>query len=305
MIPISQITLVILAAGLGSRFGGPKQLKPLGPAGNVLLEYTAFDAIRAGFRNIVFIIQSPFAEDFTSLANSLPNDVSVELAYQDQVWPRGDSQYERTKPWGTAHALLAAQDLVHGPFVMCNADDYYGTSAFTKAAEFFAGQDPECSDYGMLGYRLDATLSNHGSVSRALCAVSDHGHLTSVVEHPEISRERGCIVSETGQGEVVELNEDDRVSMNFWMLTHSIFPCLDTEVRRFLKQHRHNQSSECCLPDIIQSLIQKGDITVECLPHDDSWFGLTHSSDYEKAGSVIQAMHDEGTYPMPLWKDNA
>jgi len=297
--------LVILAAGLGSRFGGPKQLKPLGPGDNVLLEYTAFDAIRVGFRNIVFIIQSSFAENFTSLADSLPNDVSVEFAFQDQIWPRGDSQYERTKPWGTGHALLAAQDLVHGPFVMCNADDYYGTSAFRKAAEFFAGRDPESNDYGMLGYRLDATLSSHGSVSRALCAVSDRGHLTSVVEHPKISRKDDSIFSEIRQGTEVELNEDDRVSMNFWILTHSIFPYLDTEVRKFLEQHRHDQSSECCLPDIIQSLIQKGDITVECLPHNDSWFGLTHSSDYEKAGSAILAMHDEGTYPMPLWKDNA
>ena len=129
-------TLVILAAGLGSRFGGLKQLKPLGPGGNVLLEYTAFDAIRAGFRYIVFIIQTPFAEDFTSLVSSLPSDVSVEFAFQDQIWPR-------TKPWGTGHALLAAQDLVQGPFVMCNADDYYGASAFVRAVEFFDGLDSE------------------------------------------------------------------------------------------------------------------------------------------------------------------
>jgi dTDP-glucose pyrophosphorylase len=305
VIPISQITLVILAAGLGSRFGELKQLKPLGPAGNVLLEYTVFDAVRAGFRNIVFIIQTPFAEEFTSLVSFLPNDVSVRFAFQDQIWPGSDPQYQRAKPWGTGHALLAAQDLVNGPFVMCNADDYYGISAFRKAAAFLDGRDPECNDYGMLGYRLDTTLSSHGSVSRALCAVSDRGHLTSVVEHPKICSRNDSIFSETREGTEAELNADDRVSMNFWMLTHSIFPLLEAEVRSFVELHRHDQSSECCLPDIIQGLIQKGDITVECLPHNDSWFGLTHSSDYEKAGLAIQAMHDEGTYPMPLWKDNA
>jgi len=305
VIPINQISLVILAAGLGSRFGGLKQLKPLGPAGNVLLEYTVFDAVRAGFRDIVFIIQSPLANEFRSLVNFLPDDVSVRFAFQDQTWPGGDPQYSRAKPWGTGHALLAAQDLVDGPFVMCNADDYYGAFAFMKAAEFLAGRDPESSDYGMLGYRLDATLSNHGSVSRALCSVSDRGHLTSIVEHPKISRRNDSIFSETRQRAEVELNNDDRVSMNFWMLTHSIFPCLEAEVRKFIEQHRHDQSAECCLPDIIQGLIKNGDITVECLPHDDSWFGLTHGSDYEIAGLAIQVMHDEGTYPMPLWKDNA
>ena len=299
------MTLVVLAAGLGSRFGGPKQLKPLGPGDNVLLEYTAYDAIRAGFRNIVFIIQSPFADDFTSLVSPLPNDVSVQFAFQDQSWPKDLSQPERAKPWGTGHALLAAQHLVDGPFVLCNADDYYGASAFEKAAEFFDGQDPESAHYGMLGYRLDATLSGHGSVSRALCAVSNRGYLTSVSEHPKISRKDGVILSEIRQGEEIELHEADRVSMNFWMLTHSIFRFLDIGFREFIAQYRHDPSAECLLPDIVQSLIQQGEVTVECLPHDDAWFGLTHSSDYGKAVSTVQAMHDDGTYPTPLWKDDA
>jgi dTDP-glucose pyrophosphorylase len=298
-------TLVVLAAGLGSRFGGLKQLKPLGPGGNVLLEYTAFDAIRAGFRNIVFIIQTPFAKGFTSLVSSLPSDVSVTFAFQDQIWPGSDSQYKRTKPWGTGHALLAAQDLVHGPFVMCNADDYYGASAFVRAAEFFDGLDPESTHYGLLGYRLDATLSGHGDVSRALCAISDDGCLSSVEEHPKIKRKDDAIVSEVGAGEELELNEADRVSMNFWMLTQSVFGFLDSEVKEFIEQYRHNPGAECRLPDIIDSLIQRGDVTVECLPHDDAWFGLTRAADYENAVSNIQALHDDGTYPTPLWKDDA
>ena len=291
-------TLVILAAGLGSRFGGLKQLKPLGPGGNVLLEYTAFDAIRAGFRYIVFIIQTPFAEDFTSLVSSLPSDVSVEFAFQDQIWPR-------TKPWGTGHALLAAQDLVRGPFVICNADDYYGASAFVRAVEFFDGLDPESAHCGLLGYRLDATLSSHGDVSRALCAVSDNACLTSVEEHPKIKRKDGVIVSEQRQGEDIHLNASDRVSMNFWLLTHSIFQFLEIEVREFVEQYQHDPIAECRLPDIIDTLTQRGDVTVECVPHDDEWFGLTRAADYENAVSTIQALHDDGTYPTPLWKNDA
>jgi dTDP-glucose pyrophosphorylase len=298
-------TLVILAAGLGSRFGGLKQLKPLGPGDNVLLEYTVFDAIRAGFREVVFIIQTPFADEFKSLINSLPNDVSVQLAFQDQCWPKRVSQPERTRPWGTGHALLAAQGRVHEPFVLCNADDYYGASAFEKAARFLDEKDLNSVDYGMLGYRLDATLSGHGSVSRALCAVSDNGCLTSVAEHPRIQRRGNVIVSETLNSEEIELNGDDRVSMNFWMLTPAIFGCLDGHVGRFIEQNRHDPSAECRLPDIIQSQVQQGEATVECLPHDDAWFGLTHSSDYEKAVSTTQAMHDDGTYPTPLWQDCA
>jgi dTDP-glucose pyrophosphorylase len=294
----SDYALVILAAGLGSRFGGLKQLKPLGPGGNVLLEYTAFDAIRAGFRNIVFIIQRPLAEDFTSLVSSLPNDVSIEFAFQDLVSPR-------TKPWGTAHALLTARDLVHGPFVMCNADDYYGASAFERAAEFFARQDTTSEHYGMLGYRLDATLSAHGSVSRAICDISDSGCLTSVTEHPNIKRKDGRIISFQEHGKAITLDAFDRASMNFWMLTHSIFPFLEIEVRRFIEQHKHDPSAEIRLPDIIQNLIQGKQITAECLPHDDAWFGLTHSSDYAAAVPTIQAMHDDGTYPTPLWKNDA
>jgi NDP-sugar pyrophosphorylase family protein len=298
-------TLVVLAAGLGSRFGGLKQLKPLGPGGNVLLEYTVFDAIRASFRNIIFIIQTPFAEDFTSLVSSLPSDVSVEFAFQDQIWPASDTQHKRTKPWGTGHALLAAQDLVHGPFVMCNADDYYGTSAFERAAEFLDGHDPESVHYGLLGYRLDATLSGHGNVSRALCTISDKGCLTSVAEHPKIKRKDGTIVSEVSAGEELELNEDDRVSMNFWMLTQSVFRFLDIEVKEFIERYRQIPGAECRLPDIIDCLTQRGDVTVECVPHDDEWFGLTRAADYENAVSTIQALHDGGTYPTPLWKDDA
>ena len=296
-------TLVVLAAGLGSRFGGPKQLKPLGPSGNVLLEYTAYDAIRAGLRKIVFIIQSKFADDFTALANRLPNDVSIEFAFQDQCWPEGVSQSERTKPWGTAHALLAAQHLVDGPFVLCNADDYYGANAFERAAIFFDGKDKESLHYAMLGYRLDATLSDNGSVSRALCAVSENGCLTSLAEHLKIERRNDRILSEINSEEV-ELNEADQVSMNFWMLTPSIFRFLEIEVREFIEQHRHDSSAECRLPDVIQSLLQRGEITIDCLPHDDAWFGLTHSSDYGAAVPTIQAMHDAGTYLTPLWRDD-
>jgi dTDP-glucose pyrophosphorylase len=297
--------LVILAAGLGSRFGGPKQLEPLGPGDNVLIEYTIYDAIRSGFRKVVFIIQSPFADEFESLAGSLPDGVSVELVFQDQCWPSGVARVERTRPWGTGHALLAAQHLVEGLFVLCNADDYYGASAFDKAARFLDEKEPDSTHYGMLGYRLDATLSSHGSVSRALSKVADNGYVTSVAEHPKIRIKGDIIVSETMDGHETELRGDDRVSMNFWMLTPAIFPSLDREVRQFIERNRNDPSAECRLPDVIQSLVEQGEATVECLPHDDAWFGLTHKSDYETAVFTTRSMHDDGTYPTPLWQNDA
>jgi NDP-sugar pyrophosphorylase family protein len=298
-------TLVVLAAGLGTRFGGLKQLKPLGPGGNVLLEYTAYDAIRAGFRDIVFIIQSPFADEFKSLVRSLPNDVTVRFAYQDKIWPMSDSQYERTKPWGTGHALAAVQELVHGPFVLCNADDYYGRTAFATAAEFFHGLDSAAAHYGMLGYRLAATLSDHGSVSRAVCAVSKQGNLTSIAEHPKILREDDVIISEQVHGERIRLNESDRVSMNFWMLTPSIFEHLNVAVQKFVEEHRHEPAAECRLPDVIEKLMQGGFVAVDCLPHDDPWFGLTQSADFASASDAVALLHDNGTYPTPLWQQYA
>jgi dTDP-glucose pyrophosphorylase len=298
-------TLVVLAAGLGSRFGGPKQLKPLGPDGNVLLEYTVYDAIRAGFRNIVFIIQRTLADDFASLVSRLPINVSVQLVYQDEHWPEGITVPERTKPWGTGHALFAARDFVHGPFVLCNADDYYGASAFDRAARFFNAQESESSRCGLLGYRLDATMSGHGCVSRALCEVTSHGDLISISEHSKIARRDDGIFSEVAEGKTIELNEAQRVSMNFWMLAPCVFRFLASEFVEFVEQNRHDPTAECRLPDIIQSLLLQGAITVECLPHGDAWFGLTHSSDYQTATSAIQAMHDDKTYPTPLWNDDA
>lgn len=297
-------TLVVLAAGLGKRFGGPKQLKPLGPGDTVLLEYTAYDAIRSGFRNIVFIIQRSLADEFTSLVSRLPINVSVQLVCQDEHWPEGIPVPERTKPWGTGHALFAAKDFVHGPFVLCNADDYYGASAFSKAAEFFDAQEPNSSRCSLLGYRLDATMSGNGSVSRALCEVTSHGDLISISEHSKIARRDGRIFSDVAEGKTVELNKAHRVSMNFWMLTPCIFRFLDSELGEFIERHWQDPTAECRLPDVIQSLIQRGEVTVDCLPHDDTWFGLTHSSDYEKAVFATQAMHDDGTYPTPLWQDD-
>jgi len=297
-------TLVVLAAGLGSRFGGPKQLKPLGPDGNVLLEYTVYDAIRAGFRNIVFIIQRTLADDFASLVSRLPINVSVQLVYQDEHWPEGITVPERTKPWGTGHALFAARDFVRGPFVLCNADDYYCASAFDRAAKFFNAQEPESSRCGLLGYRLDATMSGHGSVSRAMCEVSSPGVLKSITEHSKIARRDGGIFSEVAEGKEVELNGAHRVSMNFWMLAPCVFRFLEIELVEFVEQNRHDLTAECRLPEIIQSLLRQGEITVECLSHEDVWFGLTHSSDYKTAVSAIQAMHDDKSYPTPLWQED-
>lgn len=295
-------TLVILAAGAGSRFGGLKQLERLGPDNRVLFEYSAHDAIGAGFDKIVLVIQSAFVEQFSKVVNDLSDRIRIEYAFQDQFQPPGLDSPERTKPWGTGHALLAAQHLITEPFVLCNADDYYGASAFATAAEFLDSQARDSTCYGMLGYSLLSTLPDTGSVSRGLCEIAENGRLLSIVEHRTITAEDGAIISEGKIGEKVTLGEFQVVSMNFWLMTPSIFPFLSNEIEMFARQYSQDETAEFLLPDIIGGLLKNGDVTVDCLPHSDSWFGLTHSMDRETAVSKIENMHDDKVYPTPLWR---
>lgn len=294
-------TLVVLAAGMGSRFGGLKQLEPLGPDGNVLIEYTAYDAIRAGFGKIVFIIQDSFADEFSSLVEDLSKLVTVDYAYQDQYQPPGIDLPERDKPWGTGHALLAAQHCIGEPFALCNADDYYGVRALAKAVEFLGSLSPESNRHGMLGYVLRCTLSGHGSVSRGLCQLSAEGQLASIVENKNIYKADGAIVSENPDGGKDVLDESQIVSMNFWMMTPSIFQLLDTEMGKFAAAHSESSSAEFLLPDIVGELLKSGEVSVDCLAHEETWFGLTHSEDLDKAAAVVRQMHEDGIYPTPLW----
>ena len=297
------LTLVVLAAGRGSRFGGLKQFEPLGPDGSVLFEYSAYDAIAAGFSKIVLVVQNTFVDELSTVVSDLSDRVAVEYAFQDQYRPEGEKWPARKKPWGTAHALLAARHLVTGPFVLCNADDYYGASAFATAADFLTSQAPDSTHYGMLGYSLNSTLSGNGSVSRGVCEITDHGRLISLVEHTKITVRNGAFISEDANGIETPLSESQIVSMNFWLMTPSIWRFLDTEIEKFANRYLQDASAEFRLPDVIDALMQQGDIAVDCLPHNECWFGLTHSDDRERAVAEINSMHDNGIYPTPLWRE--
>ena len=298
-------TLVVLAAGMGSRFGGLKQIEPLGPDGNVLIEYTAYDAIRAGFGKIVFIIQTAFADQFSTLVEGISERVTVDYAYQDQYRPPGIDLPERDKPWGTGHALLAARHCVAEPFALCNADDYYGVAALARAAEYLGAQSPGSRRYGMLGYALRHTLSGQGSVSRGLCQLTPDGQLASIVEHTNIYKKDDAIISDRPDADQVALGESQIASMNFWMMTPSIFRLLDVEMKVFANRNSDSATAEFLLPDIIGELLASGKVSVDCLPHEDAWFGLTHADDLDEAATSIRKMHEDGIYPTPLWQKGA
>jgi dTDP-glucose pyrophosphorylase len=294
-------TLVVLAAGMGSRFGGLKQLEPLSEGGNILIEYSVFDAIQAGFDKVVFIVRRSFIDEFEKLVEELAKHVAVEYAFQDEYEPAGIDLPEREKPWGTGHALLAAEHLLAEPMAVINADDYYGQSAYATAAEFLNRQANDSKHYGMLGYVLRSVLSPHGTVSRGICQLDDSGQLSSIVEHTNVRDDGATISANDGKGEATTLSESQLASMNFWLFTPSFFPFLQTEMQDFAAQHAQDAKAEFLLPDIVGRLLQSGNVTADCLPHEDTWFGMTHREDRESAISIITKLHADGTYPSPLW----
>lgn len=298
------LTLVVLAAGMGSRFGGLKQLEPLSEGGNILIEYSVFDAIRAGFDKVVFIVRRSFVEEFEKLVAGLAKHVTVEYAFQDEYNPPGIELPDREKPWGTGHALLAAEHLLNEPMAVINADDYYGQSAYRTAAEFLKSQANDSRHYGMLGYVLRSVLSPHGTVSRGICQLADNGQLSGIVEHTKVCEEGGTITAVNGTGEAVMLSESQLASMNFWLFTPSFFPLLHAEMRQFAERYADDPKAEFLLPDIVGRLLQSGEVTTACLPHDDTWFGMTHREDLDSAVDLITKLHAEGAYPSPLWSDD-
>ena len=295
------LTLVVLAAGMGSRFGGLKQLEPISEGGNILIEYSVFDAIQAGFDKVVFIVRRSFIDEFEKLVAELAKHVAVEYAFQDEYEPAGIDLPEREKPWGTGHALLAAEHLLAEPMAVINADDYYGQSAYATAAEFLKRQGDDSKHCGMLGYVLRSVLSPHGTVSRGICQLDDGGQLASIVEHTNVYDDGSTISATDGAGEATTLSASQLASMNFWLFTPAFFPFLHTEMQDFAAQHAHDAKAEFLLPDIVGRLLQSGDVTADCLAHEDTWFGMTHREDRESAVAVITRMHADGIYPSPLW----
>lgn len=286
------ITLVVMAAGMGSRFGGLKQIEPIGPNGEVLLDFSVFDAVEAGFSKVVFVIKHAIEADFKEMVGKrIAKRVKVEYVFQEtDALPEGFAcPTDRQKPWGTAHAVLCCKDIVKEPFAVINADDYYGKSAFCKIAEFLK-TDP--SDYCMVGFRLVNTLTENGYVSRGVCEIED-GKLKSVTERTKIS---DCKYTEDDGATWTELAPDTVVSMNLWGFNTDFFGYIEDGFKKFLNEKINEAKSEYYLPSVVSSLIESGTKQVNMLVAEDKWYGVTYKEDKEMVVSAIGKMIADGLY---------
>jgi choline kinase len=296
-------TLLILAAGMGSRYGGLKQIEPVGPNGETILEYSVFDAIRAGFGKVVFVIRENFAEAFISRFESkLAGKIEIEYVYQEtNMLPKGFLLPDgREKPWGTGHAVLVAKNVINEPFAVINADDFYGAEAYKVITDFLSHSFAS-DKYAMVGYQLNKTLSEFGSVSRGLCVTDDQNILTQITETHKIRPEENKILCESGDGENMELTGNEKVSMNFWGFHPSIFKNIEYQFIEFLEENLHLSKSEFYIPFVVFEMIQKKQISVEVLVADSPWFGVTYKEDKPFVTEQIQKLTNQGIYPDKLW----
>lgn len=296
-------TLLILAAGMGSRYGGLKQVEPVGPNGETILEYSVYDAIRAGFGKVVFVIRESFAEDFKSRFESkLAGKIEIEYVYQElNKLPKGFTVPEdREKPWGTGHAILMARDAIREPFAAINADDFYGAEAYQVVAKFLT-QSVTKDKYAMIGYRLDKTLSEFGGVSRGICQTDENNFLTRINETHKIMQEGEGIVCEPDEKGNSTLQKDDTVSMNFWGFHPSVFTNIENQFIDFLKANIEVPKSEFYIPMVVFEMIKSGQAKVEVLKADSPWFGVTFQEDKPFVVKQIQNLTDQGVYPGKLW----
>ena len=297
-------TLFILAAGMGSRYGGLKQLDGLGPNGETIMDYSVFDAMRAGFGKVVFVIRKDFEEDFRRVVLSKYADhVPCEVCFQgiDNL-PEGFTRNpERTKPWGTNHAVLMAKDLIKEPFMVINADDFYGKESFEVMAKFLLSVNGEQGRYCMAGYRVGNTLSEHGTVSRGVCATDKMGYLTDVVERTAIESKEGHIVFPDENGIEVEIPFDTPVSMNMWGFTPEYFEYTEAAFKAFLTEHGQKLKTEFYIPTLVNDLIKAGKATCQVLDTPAKWFGVTYADDRQMVVDKIKALVDAGVYPNKLF----
>ncbi|MBS4014543.1 MAG: nucleotidyltransferase [Bacteroidetes bacterium] len=296
-------TLVILAAGMGSRYGSLKQIDGIGPNGETIIEYSVFDALRNGFGKIVFIIRKNIEKEFDEVfSKRFKGKVPYELVYQElDMLPEGfNCPEDREKPWGTGHAVWVARNAVKEPFAVINADDFYGNDAFKVLAEELSKPDIKKSDAFMVGYRLGNTLSEQGYVSRGVCTVENH-YVKNVVERTKIERIKNKVCFTDENNNQVEINEDSIVSMNCWGFTPVYFEHADNLFKEFLKNNINNSKSEFYIPLIINNLIEKNEIQCKVLPTSAEWFGVTYAGDKPIVKEKLKHLAEKGKYPSPLW----
>ena len=298
-------TLFVLAAGMGSRYGGLKQLDGLGPNGETIMDYSIFDAIRGGFGKIVFVIRRDFEQDFRDkVLSKYEGHIPTELVFQAiDDRPEGFTcPADRAKPWGTNHAVLMGKDVIKEPFAVINADDFYSRDAFAVMGKWLS-ELPEGSTgkYSMVGFRICNTLSENGTVARGVCAKNEAGMLTDVVERTEIMRVDGAICYKDENGEWQPVGEETPVSMNFWGFTPDYFQYSEAQFVDFLKENIDKPKSEFFIPLVVDTLINSGKATCEVLDTTAKWFGVTYAADRPGTVEKIQALVDAGEYPAKLF----
>lgn len=301
---MNQPTLVILAAGMGSRYGGMKQIDGVGNHGEPIIEFSIYDARQAGFENVVLIIKREHEEAFKqALANKLEGKINVRFAYQDMCnIPEGFTVPEgRVKPWGTTHALLACKGIVDGPFAIINADDFYGRDAYKVIYDFLTTEVKD-NQYAMVGYPCINTLTDNGTVTRGLCQEDENKCLASIVEIQKIAKKDGHAVYEDN-GEWKEISDTSLVSMNFWGFTPAIFKDMEEIFTKFLQEHLEENPLKCehVIPTAVGTLVAENKCSVKMLSSKDAWFGVTYKEDKPNVMQKIQEMKDAGIYPDQLW----
>ncbi|MBD5289748.1 MAG: nucleotidyltransferase [Bacteroides sp.] len=297
-------TLFILAAGMGSRYGGLKQLDGLGPSGETIMDYSVYDALRAGFGKIVFVIRHDFEQEFREkVISKYEGHVPVEVVFQEiDALPEGVSRDpERTKPWGTGHAVLMGKEVIKEPFGVINADDYYGADSFRILADFLRSVEGKKGEYCMVGFNIENTLSENGGVSRGFCQVSPEGFLTGVQECHGIQRKGEELIQVLPDGSEAPFPEDASVSMNMWGFTPDFFDYSMEAFLAFLAEHSMELKSEFYIPTVVNNLIKEGKITLKVLPTPSKWFGVTFAADRPATVAMFRSLVDAGVYPEKLF----
>ena len=296
-------TLFILAAGMGSRYGGLKQLDGLGPSGETIMDYSVYDALRAGFGKIVFVIRHDFEQEFRDkIISKYEGHVPVEVVFQDiNTLPEGFSPNpERSKPWGTNHAVLMGKEAIREPFGVINADDYYGADSFRILGDFLRSVKDRKNSYCMIGFNIENTLSENGGVSRGLCEVDSDGVLSGVKECHGIERKEGRLI-QVEEGENVPFPENASVSMNMWGFTPDYFDYSEKAFVEFLKEHGNDLKTEFYIPSVVNDLINNGTVTLKVEQTPNRWFGVTYAADREATVAQFKKLVEEGLYPTPLF----
>ena len=301
------MTLLIMAAGMGSRYGGIKQIEPIGAHNELIIDYSIYDAVRAGFKQVVFVIRRDIEKDFCeSIFNRIKvqSGIKAEYVFQDRDdLPAGYKfPAERTKPWGTTHAILAARKVIDEPFAVVNADDFYGREAFIKIAKFLSAIKPTEPKTAMVGYMLASTLSDKGTVSRGVCVVDKNNMVKSIDERYKIERRKGAIGDIVGD-DFHPINEDAVASMNFFGFSPAVMPMLADDFAKFIKDNINNLKAESPIPTTLNDLLKAGKVTMQMLTSNDKWLGFTYPEDKAAIQGEIKEMVRKGTYPSPLWKE--